>query len=242
MCRIAFVLIGIAYFWRNTLGPSGKVGGRALREEAMERRLDEAQDSLYGMEHWLAWFMAVGAIVLGVIGMLVGFGIVDLRGGNVAGLDIPGLNLGAGNRGVLGNNFWDGAMWLFAAISASVLAYTLHTSDHHRVTNLSQVSASDRGLWSTEHSLAYLFAVGTVVLVVIGLLTGYQTFSNSNTQFDGLIWIWAGFGTSVLTMTLHAVRHHQVQEDYIMSMLQERTGRATPAATPMREPGTQRTS
>jgi hypothetical protein len=208
----------------------------------MGRRSGEAQDSLYGLEHWLAWLMAVGAIVLGVIGMLVGFGIVDLRGGNAAGLNIPGLNLGGGNLGVLGNDFWDGAMWLFAAISASVLAYTLHASDHHRVTNLSQVSASDRGLWSAEHSLAYVFAVGSVALVVIGLLTGYQAFSNSNTQFDGLIWIWAGLGTSVLTMTLHAVRHHQLQEDYIMSMLQERTGKAAPAATAIREPGTQRTS
>jgi hypothetical protein len=205
------------------------------------RRLDEAQDSLYNMEHWLAWLMALGAIVLGVIGGLTGFGIIELRDA-VTAVDIPGVETGTGAATVFEDNFWDGAMLIFAGLTAAILAYTLHANDHHRLRNLSTVEDSERGLWSAEHSLAYLFALGAVTLVVIGLLTGFGAFSSDNDQRDGLIWIWLGLGSAILTQTLHAVRHHQVgvEQDYIVAIIEERAGRTAPRAVPGTEPRTER--
>jgi hypothetical protein len=176
-----------------------------------EQRLDQAQDSLYGLEHFGAWFMAAVAIVLGAVGALVGFGIFNLRA--EATELIPGFEA----VGVLDNNFWDATMLIFAGITAAMLAYTLHASDHHRARDLSRVKTSERSLWSGEHMAAYVMAIGALALIVIGLLTGFNAFGAANTQFDGLIWIWLGFGASILTATLHTVRHHQtVEEDQLI--------------------------
>lgn len=215
-----------------------------MREQAMSaRQLERAQESLYSFEHWAAWLMAVVAIVAGVLGILTGFDVIDLRGEEAA-VQIPGLAAGQGPASVFQDDFWDGAMLIFAGITAGVLAFTLHSSDHHRLQELSAVRESERSLWTFEHSLAYVMALGSVALVIIGLLTGYQTFSNDNDQRDGMLWIWTGFGASILTMTLHMVRHHQVaaEESYIRSLVEERVGRAAPAPppTPAREPGTER--
>lgn len=165
---------------------------------------------MYGTEHFGAWFMAVVAIVLGVIGLLVGFNIIDLRSGEADVASLPG-------------NFADGMMLIFAGITAAILAYTLHSSDHHRMRSLSSVSRAERGLWSMEHSLAYVVAIGTIALVVIGLLVGYGVFDTENQQLNGLLWIWTGFGAGILTATLHEVRHHQaVETDEMVAIVTER--------------------
>jgi hypothetical protein len=198
--------------------------------------MDRAQDSLYGIEHSGALLMVLIAIVLGVIGLLTGVGIIDLRdtvnGSNL----LPGIDTSGTGTGMLENNFWDGAMLLFSAMTAALLAYCLHANDHHRMRDLSNLPASERNMWSAEHTGAYLFALGAIALVVIGLLTGFGTFGDQD-QGDGLIWIWLGLGSSMLATTLHAVRHHQAvaDEDMIIAIVEERVnaGRAT------REPGRQ---
>ena len=208
------------------------------RNEA-DARMDRAQDSLYSVEHGGAWFMALVAIVLGVVGLLTGLGIIDLRdtaeGANVLpGLDVS-ANTDAGVSGILENNFWDGTMLLFAAIAAAMLAYCLHANDHHRTRDLSTLPKSERGLWSGEHSGAYLFALITIALVTIGLMTGFGAFGGQD-QADGLMWIWLGLGSSVLATTLHAVRHHQAvaDEDMIIAIVEERVNMGS-----TRQPGRQ---
>ena len=200
---------------------------------AKAEKLDEAQDSLYGVEHFGAWVMAIIAIALGVLGALVGWGILDLRG--EAAEVVPGFE----GVGALENNFWDATMLIFSGIAMAVLAYTLHSSEHHRARDLSRVRDSERSLWTGEHTMAYAMAIGTIALVVIGLLTGFNAFSSDHTQFDGLMWIWLGFGASILTATLHSVRHHQMaEEDHLVEVVvaEVNRGRTTAPVTGETEP------
>jgi hypothetical protein len=193
-------------------------------------QMDKAQDSLYGVEHSGAWFMALVAIVLGVIGALTGLGVIDFRdtaeGANV----LPGIDVGGSETtpGVFTNNFWDGTMLLFSAMTAAILAYCLHANDHHRGRDLSTLPNSERGLWSGEHTGAYAFAVISIALVAIGLLTGFGAFGDQD-QTDGLMWIWLGMGASLLATTLHAVRHHQTVADHdmIVAIVEERVSART---------------
>jgi hypothetical protein len=198
--------------------------------------MDKAQDSLYGLEHSLALVMTLVAIVLGVVGLLTGLGVIDLRDSVNGSNLLRGIANDGTGTGVLENNFWDGAMLLFSAMTAAILAYCLHANDHHRMHDPSTLPASERSMWSAEHSGAYLFALTAIVLVVIGLLTGFGTFGNQD-QGDGLIWIWLGMGSSILATTLHAVRHHQTvaDEDMIIAIVEERVN----AGRPTREPGRQ---
>jgi hypothetical protein len=188
-----------------------------------DRRMDEAQDSLYGLEHTLSWIMVLTAAILAVLGTLVGLGVIELREG-VTNL----TQTGAEEGGFLTSNFWDGTLLLFSAIAAGLLAYTLHSNDHHRMRDLSHVKQSDKSMWGVEHSLAYLLALGSIVYVVIGLLTGFNALSSTHDQGDGLIWVWFGVAGATLTAALHAVRHHQTDEDYIRDMIDERVGTRAP--------------
>ena len=197
-----------------------------MQRNDADARMDRAQDSLYGVEHAGAWFMALVAIVLGVVGMLTGLGIVDFRETTDGVAFLPGIEgavEGEGASSIFGQNFWDGAMLLFSAITFAVLAYCLHASDHHRMRDLSTLPRREQGLWSAEHSGAYLFALISAALIIIGLLTGFGAFGDQD-QGDGLMWIWLGLGASLLAMTLHAVRHHQAaaDEDFIIAIVENR--------------------
>jgi hypothetical protein len=201
-------------------------------------QMDRAQDSLYGVEHSAAWLMALGAIVLGIIGALTGLGVIDLRDTANANV-LPGIDVSGSDTtpGVFSNNFWDGAMLLFSAMTAAVLAYCLHASDHHRGRDLSTLPNSERGLWSGEHTGAYLFAVAAITLVVIGLLTGFGAFGDQD-QTDGLMWIWLGLTSSFVATTLHAVRHHQAvaDEDMIIAIVEDRVNARAGSVQPGRQP------
>lgn len=173
-----------------------------------------AQDGMYQTEHWLAWLMALVAIVLGVIGVLRGFGLIG--GGN------------AGNSAVAGGAYgtiWDSAIWLLLAISAALLSMALHRNDHHRIRNLEWMSDSDEGLWKGEHGLAWLVALVSIVMGVLGILVGFHIIGGGNHQPDGIPWLLASIGGSVLTNTLHEVRHHQVPaEDRVVRTTEDRVG------------------
>jgi hypothetical protein len=72
-----------------------------------DSRLDRTQEPLYTTEHYLAWFMGAVAVVLGIIGILVGFGILDFRSADTV-VDINGVTgkqlLGRHNVAVLRDN------------------------------------------------------------------------------------------------------------------------------------------
>jgi hypothetical protein len=186
------------------------------------------QEGMYHIEHWLAWLMALAAIVLGAIGLLRGTGVIG--GGNAA------------NPGVAGGAYgtvWDSVIWLLPAISAALLSLALHRNDHHRIRDPEWMGAADESLWKTEHGLAWLTAVGTIVLGVLGILVGFHVFGGGNHQPDGIPWLLASLGGATLTNTLHSVRHRQMtEEDRVVRLVQERAGTSAtlPASGVVREP------
>jgi hypothetical protein len=171
---------------------------------ARDHAANDAQASTFETEHWLAWLFAIGAIVLGVLGLLRAFGVFGPANGTATG---QGTSISPGG---LPDSLWDGGVLLLAALSSGLLAWALHCADHHRMRDLDVVSDRDQGLWKTEHGLAYLFALATIVLTVIGLLTAYNKIGGHHWQPDGIPWLLAGIGTALLANALHAVRHHQL--------------------------------
>jgi hypothetical protein len=192
-----------------------------MRNREADRKLDEAQDSLYGVEHVGAWILAATALVLAILGTLVGLDVIELRDTVEAS---PASSNDETAQTLLSNAFWDGAMLLFSAMTAGLLAFCLHANEHHRGRDLSTLPRRERSMWSGEHMLAYLMALGTIVFVVIGLLTGFNAFKDTHDQGDGLIWIWFGLAAATVTTALHTVRHHQIgiEQDYIVAVVEER--------------------
>jgi hypothetical protein len=238
-------------------------------------RYHRAQDAAYNTEHFGAYLLALAAIVLGVLGMLTAFQIVELRdyGTGAGGFEIPtagdnqqgegqtdtGADVGGGQgeadvggvgieaQSVTSESFWDGMLLLTVGLAAGMLALCLHMSDHHRMRDPRSLSDEDTGLWSAEHIGAYLFALTTIALGTIALLTGFNAFGADTNQLDGMIWAFAAFGSSILTTTLHAVRHHQTisEEDHLVQVVRDRVGTGefgtSRGGTTYREPTRERT-
>lgn len=188
--------------------------------QGMRARDSDVQVPAYHTEHLLAYVMAIVAVALGVIGLLVGFDVI-------AG---DANTLTAGDSGT-SNNFMDGMLWLLPALSAAMLANALHRTDHHLSRNPSTLDTAHKSMWNGEHGLAYVAALGAIGLTVIGMLVGFDVFNNGNVPGDGFLWIVAGLGASILTVTLHSVRHHQLatDEDYILSVVEHHQGQRTSA-------------
>jgi hypothetical protein len=178
----------------------------------------ETHQGMYRSEHYLAWLMAAGAIVLALIGALVAFDImsirtIDLQDTGVTGTDATGNAIA---------NFQDGVLLILPAIALGFLAMTLHTPEHHL-----QADSRKEGLWNAEHSLAYLGVLTTLAFVVLGILIGFDVFDNGNTYRDGVIWGLLAITSGALTATLHSVRHHApaYDADDIRVIVEERVGR-----------------
>jgi hypothetical protein len=167
--------------------------------------------------------MALAALVLGAIGLLAGFGVIgtDDEAG-VAGAQAIGAELA---------NWQEGLLWIIPAISASLLAYALHNTDHHRARSASResVGAAESGMFNTEHWLAWLMAALAIGAGALGLLVGFDVFENENTFADGVLWAVASLVPATLAVALHEVRHHQMvsEEDVIVRLIEERTGPRT---------------
>jgi hypothetical protein len=159
-----------------------------------------AGDQTYTTEHSLAYVMALVALVLGVVGMLRGFGVI---GGDDAS------NSANGNVSAL----WDGIMWLLPAISAAFLAWALHSNDHHRMRDTEYLPDADEGMWKSEHAVAYLTAAASVVFALLGMLVGFHVLGRGDHQYDSVPWHLGSIGMAILTNALHSVRHHQLATD-----------------------------
>lgn len=171
---------------------------------AHDHQANDAQAGAFETEHWLAWLFSLGAIVLGVLGLLRAFGVYGPVNTTAAG-QVTSISPGG-----LPDTLWDGGMLLLAALASALLAWALHRNDHHRMRDLAIVTDRDEALWKTEHGLAYLFALGTIVFTVIGLLTAYNKIGGHHWQPDGILWLLLAIGSGMLTNVLHSVRHHQL--------------------------------
>lgn len=179
------------------------------------QRSSVVQKSMYWGEHWLAWLMSIGAIALGIVGWLRAVDVIHGTGVSDLG--------GSGD-------FWDGMLFFVPALSAAILAMTLHSSEHHRLQPAEVVRGRERLLLMTEHSLAWIMATATIALSAVGMVVGLNVFATSFHQSDGLIWVIPGLAAAALTGTLHAVSHHQVEseEEYMVRVVEERISTTRP--------------
>lgn len=192
----------------------------------------ERNSTAYSAEHGLAWLTALGALVLGAIGMLLAFGVIEGSSDGGADLSVPpaedtvpgpSAQVGADSRA----NWEEGALWLLPAISLALVSRALHSNEHHT----RRQSATDRdnaneAMFNVEHVGAYLIGLGTLVAAALTLLVGYDVFDNGNSARDGMMWGLFAILYGVVTETLHAVRHHQLEidEDVLARALNRRTG------------------
>jgi hypothetical protein len=214
-----------------------------------------AQEAAYNTEHWLAWFVAAGAIVLGVLGLLTAFQVVELRdyGADAAAIETPGagtedtgVDLGGGQgqaevggvgitaQSVTSESFWDGMLLIVTGIAAALLAFCLHFNDHHRLRGPAFMDKSESGLFTLEHGLAYLFALGTIAIGAVALLTGFDAWGAGNNQLDGVLWAFCAVGAAFITTMFHTVRHHETvaEEDYMVRLVEERVGGTVQTSSP----------
>jgi len=68
--------------------------------------------------------------------------------------------------------------------------------------------AAEDDFFKGEHAAAYVMALTTIVLAIIGVLTGFRVFDEGHTFYDGMTWLLLSTGGSLLTNTLHSVGHH----------------------------------
>jgi hypothetical protein len=211
----------------------------------------EAQDAAYNGEHTAAYIMAIAAIVLGLLGLLTAFQIVELRDyGATASFDqagetgtqpeaeegTQGAASVAGAESTSSDSFWDGFMLLTVGTAAGMLSLALHRNDHHRKRDPRTVSDNDTSFWAGEHAAAYVLALGTIIVGAVAILTGFDVFGTDTDQRDGTIWAFAALLGSILTNTAHTVRHHQTvaEEDHLVRVVRQRVGTTerTGAGTP----------
>jgi hypothetical protein len=204
-------------------------------------RYQKAQSVAYNAEHTGAYILALAAIVLGVLGLLTAFQIVELRDyGATASFEAgTGQQAEEGTQGTANvatagldaestsaDSFWDGILLLTTASAAAMLALCLHRNDHHRTRDPRTVSDRETGFWAAEHAAAYALAVGTIVVGAVAILMGFDAFGTGTDQRDGTIWAFTALLGGILTTTLHSVRHHQTvaEEDHLVRVVRERVG------------------
>ena len=182
----------------------------------------DAQEGALNPEHTAAYALAATAVVLGIIGALRGFGVLGNDGTAETGA--------AGTQDIGFPAIWDSVTWFLPAITAALLSFALHRNDHHRLRDPERATDNDEAGWKTEHTLAYVMTVASIVFAVLGMLTGFNVFGRDNgDQPDGIPWHLAALGTAILANTLHSVRHHQMSREHFV--VERRTDTADGAAS-----------
>jgi xanthosine utilization system XapX-like protein len=174
--------------------------------------------------------MAAVAILLGTLGALEAFDILNLGDAHLS----PQGSTGTGDDAGV---FVDGALLLIPGIIAALLAFTLHRNEHHERAwsrqssrgNIPTTGNDGDGLrkeddfWQGEHAGAYAAAVIAILLGFIGVLVGFHVFDEAHTFYDGLTWLMLSLLSSILAATLHSVGHHSPEnEEHIVMLVEER--------------------
>ncbi len=200
----------------------------AARRDGAARERDDAQEGAFKTEHTAAYALAAVSLILTIIGLLRGFGVLGNDGTGDAG--------SPGTQDIGFPAVWDSAIWLLPAISAALLSLALHRNDHHRDRDPGRASDADEASWKTEHGLAYLMALASIVMGVLGMVVGFNVLGRDfGDQPDGLPWLLGSVAAAILANTLHSVRHHQLSRDDDF-MVERRTDRVT-AGTAMTRDG-----
>ena len=205
----------------------------------------ERSGGTYRVEHWMAWFFAIAAILLGVVGALEAWNQLNI------GRSLVDAATGAGAReGTDADYFRDGALFLLPSLIAGILAWTLHRNEHH-VTRHARGSSDYATLGNThnalrhedelvtgEHAGAYIALLASIAFGIAGVLVGFDVFNSGYTFYDGLTWLVLSLMSSIVAATLHSVGHHQpaMEEDYVRRIVDARvsSGMTTSDATASR--------
>lgn len=192
----------------------------------------------FNAEHGMAYAVIGVSLVLGVIGLLRGFGILG------GGADVQDISTGApGTQAASYGSLWDSAVWFLPAIALAFTGWALHMTRHHRIGMDEDRRDSNEGAFKTEHMLAYLMGAATIAAAVLGILVGFDLLGRGNDQPDALPWLFAALHYGVLTAALHNSGHHLPAEapSYLTSRVVERVSQPAPpvttSATPTYEAG-----
>jgi hypothetical protein len=206
------------------------------------------QDDAYRSEHWLSWALAVSAILLGVIGALEAFALINI--GDAIGQ--------AGETASASGDvdpFQDGALFLVPALVMGFLAFSLHRGEHHLARWSGPVAArpgtmgddrderrQEEGLWTGEHTGAYVATFAAIALALIGMLVGFNVIDDNHSFYDGMTWQLLAVLSSFLAGMLHSVTHHQpaYEPDEVRVRLEDRVVTGEDRSTSRSQPGTQR--
>jgi len=191
------------------------------------------QGGFYRAEHMLAWLMALASIILGVIGALEAFEYINIGDSNLTAM--TGIEPRSDS-----NIFADGALILLPALIAGLLALTLHRSEHHELggdmgrasgnePTMGEGLAAEDDLFKGEHAAAYAMVLATILMTIVGVLTGFRVLKETHTFYDGLVWLLLATGGGVLSNTLHSVGHHLPSRAprYVTTTETARTGTGT---------------
>jgi hypothetical protein len=174
---------------------------------------------MFSAERGLAWVFGLGALLMGVIGLLRGFGWIGPQGVDVTGVEIEGLQTAA-----VQGDFWDAMVWKVPAVALGVLALTMARAAHRH----------DGGGAMWAHWGAYLMALLTLGAVALALLVGFDLLGMGTTQTDGVIWGVAAIIYGAISAAFHAAVPAAVaDEDYLVHLVESRVGttRMTAAGT-----------
>ncbi|MQA00242.1 MAG: hypothetical protein GEU80_13110 [Dehalococcoidia bacterium] len=194
-----------------------------MRQSARESGIDSGMSTA---ERGLAPIVGLLALVMGVVGVLVGFGIIGPEG--VAD-DVTDPAAGT-TQGFLTDHFMNGANWLWPAIAAGILYWTLNRPPHRH--------GEMQG--SLYHTVAYIMAVAAIIAGALAVLVGFNVIGDNSLLTDGWTWGLASIGLASLAAGAHAApRPYAVaDDDYILSVVESRVG-GYPGAAPSQ--GTTRT-
>ena len=196
------------------------------------RKVSDAQEGAFNTQHTAAYAFPALAVILGIIGALRGFGIL----GNDEARDIGE----AGTRDTGFPAIWDSVIWYLPALSSALLAWAFHRNDHHRLRDPEHATDPDEASWKTEHMLAYVMALISVVTAVLGMFVGFNVFNRDlGDQPDGIPWLLASLGSAILAAALHSVGHHQLSRERTF-IVERRDDVATTGTTRNTEAGTRR--
>src|SRR5215208_5988910 len=113
-------------------------------DDDRRRYASDSRGGAYAAEHTLGWLMALAALVLGAIGLFVGFGMLGANDVNIED---------AAGAGAAGASDWmQGALWLLPAISIALLSRALHSADHHDRAMGAYAEESHDSMFSMEHA------------------------------------------------------------------------------------------
>jgi hypothetical protein len=105
------------------------------------------KEGMYKTEHLLAWLFAIGAIILAVIGALAAFDVISLRTVTIAETPLVEIEGESGTT-----HFRDGLLLILPAIALGILAWTMHSSEHHvAMTTGGSQQTSTGGRTSTDN-------------------------------------------------------------------------------------------